>query len=299
MVVQSPSPLFCQEVDNTLRVPASSCRGGFDFSLLFEEIILGIVPLGIALFIVPFRLWHLFRKPRKVEVSWLLWAKVVCTPLVYGFYPGRISKLTKSLLRWKQTTWIALTCAQAGLVALWSLPSATRTRASIATNSATTAGVFLLGFLSYAEHTLSVTPSLLLNLYLFCSLLFDGAKVRTLWLRNLGGINNTITILTSAALGVKLLLFLLEAVEKRSILKRKYSGYPPEATSGVFNKFFFWWLNPLFRAGFSKILAVDDLFMLEKNLNSKRLSNALETSWNKGKYCAVRGETNVFWANLD
>lgn len=79
MVVQSPSPLFCQGVDNALRVPASSCRGGFDFSLLFEEIILGIVPLGIVLIIVPFRLWHLFRKPRKVEVSWLLWAKVVCT----------------------------------------------------------------------------------------------------------------------------------------------------------------------------------------------------------------------------
>ncbi|PKY07569.1 multidrug resistance-associated protein [Aspergillus campestris IBT 28561] len=269
MVVQSPSPLFCQEVDNALRVPASSCRGGFDFSLLFEEIILGIVPLAIVLIIVPFRLWHLARKPRKVEVSWLLWAKVA--------------------------TWIALTFAQAALVALWSLPSSIRTRASIATNSATTAGVFLLGFLSYAEHNLSVKPSLLLNLYLFCSLLFDGAKVRTLWLRNLGGMNHTITILTSAALGVKLLLFILEAVEKRSVLKSKYSKYPPEATSGVFNKFFFWWLIPVFRAGFSRILAIDDLFTLEKKLNSKRLSDTLETSWKKVE---TKSPNSLFFVTL-
>ena len=293
MVVQSPSPLFCQEVDSSLRVPASSCRGGFDFSLFFEEIILGIVPLGVVLVIVPFRLWHLFRKARKVEVSWLLWAKVVCTSFLYALYLDKVRKLILSLPHSKQTAWTALTFAQAALVALWSLPSATRTRASIATNSATTAGVFLLGFLSYAEHNLSVKPSSLLGFYLFCSLLFDGAKVRTLWLRDLGGMNHTITILTSVALGVKLLLFILENVEKRSILKRKYSEYPPEATSGVFNRFFFWWLIPVFRAGFSKILAIDDLFTLEKKLKSERLSNTLETSWQKGIYNAVGKETSV------
>lgn len=111
--------------------------------------------------------------------------------------------------------------------------------------------------------------------------------------------NHTITILTSAAMGVKLLLFILEAVEKRSILKSKYSKYPPEATSGVFNKFFFWWLIPVFRAGFSRILAIDDLFTLEKKLNSKRLSSTLETSWKKGIYSAASKETSVSWANLD
>jgi hypothetical protein len=73
----SSPPLSCQQVDNTLHVPALSCRGGFDFSLLFEELILGILPLGIVLIIAPFRLYHLFRRQAKVVASWFLWAKIV------------------------------------------------------------------------------------------------------------------------------------------------------------------------------------------------------------------------------
>lgn len=73
----SSPPLSCQQVDNTLHIPALSCRGGFDFSLLFEELILGILPLGIVLIIAPFRLYHLFWRQAKVVASWLLWAKIV------------------------------------------------------------------------------------------------------------------------------------------------------------------------------------------------------------------------------
>jgi hypothetical protein len=45
--------------------------------LLFEELILGILPLGIVLIIAPFRLYHLFRRQTKVVASWFLWAKIV------------------------------------------------------------------------------------------------------------------------------------------------------------------------------------------------------------------------------
>ena len=72
----------CQQVDNTLHIPPSSCRSGFDFSLLFEELILGILPLGIVLALAPFRLGHLFGRPRKVVASWLAWVKTVRIPSI-------------------------------------------------------------------------------------------------------------------------------------------------------------------------------------------------------------------------
>lgn len=70
--------LPCQQADNSFHIPVQGCRGDFDFPLLFEEIVLGVLPLGILLVISPFRLWFLSRKPKKVAGSWLLWIKVVC-----------------------------------------------------------------------------------------------------------------------------------------------------------------------------------------------------------------------------
>ncbi|KAE8374500.1 P-loop containing nucleoside triphosphate hydrolase protein [Aspergillus bertholletiae] len=249
--------LLCQQEDNSFQIPVRSCRDGFDFSLLFEETILGILPLGVILPIAAYRLYNRFRQQRKVVTSWLLWAKLI--------------------------TWALLAIVHLVLIALWALPTANRTRTSIAANAVLTVGTLFLGVLSYAEHNYAVRPSLLLSIYLFITLLFDIAKARTLWLRELADINRVITILTSVAVGVKALLLLLETVEKRRILHNAYKNYPPEATGGIFNRFFFWWLNPLFKTGFFKILAVEDLFALDKQLASKTLHDSLETMWNNGR----------------
>ncbi|KAE8135416.1 P-loop containing nucleoside triphosphate hydrolase protein [Aspergillus pseudotamarii] len=248
--------LACQRDDNSFRIPVQSCRDGFDFSLLFEETILEILPLGLILIIATYRLYQLFRKQRKVVTSWLLWAKL--------------------------TTWALLAILRLILIALWALPTANRTQASIAANAVLTVGTVFLGILSYAEHNYSVRPSLLLGIYLSITLLFDIAKTRTLWLRELAEINRIIAILTSVAVGVKALLLLLETVEKRRILKNVYEKLPPEATGGIFNRFFFWWLNPLFKTGFSKLLSVGDLYTLDMQLTSKTLHSSLETMWNNG-----------------
>jgi ATP-binding cassette, subfamily C (CFTR/MRP), member 1 len=115
--------------------------------------------------------------------------------------------------------------------------------------------------------------------YLFLTLLFDIAQSRTLWLRQHDTYNRVIAIVFTVAVVLKLGLLLLEAVEKRRILRSKYRSYPPEATAGVFNKSFFWWINPLFRRGFSKTLTLDDLFLLDKHLLSERHEAKLENEW--------------------
>ena len=76
------SSLTCAQVDDSWRAWALSCRGGFDFTLLFEEVILGVLPIGIILTVVPFRLRYLLSKNYKVVGTGRLLLKLVCPPRV-------------------------------------------------------------------------------------------------------------------------------------------------------------------------------------------------------------------------
>lgn len=68
----------CTSVDGTFGPYAGPhCRGGFDFTLLFSEIFLSIVPLSLLISVVPFRAFYLWRKKTKVTRSKLLYIKLV------------------------------------------------------------------------------------------------------------------------------------------------------------------------------------------------------------------------------
>ena len=55
------------------------CRGGFDFTLLFEESLLAIVPSVLLLLALPLRYRHLWKKRTKeVARSPAYWIKAVC-----------------------------------------------------------------------------------------------------------------------------------------------------------------------------------------------------------------------------
>lgn len=55
----------------------SSCRHGFDFTLLFEEIVLTFLPLLITSPIVLIRLWRIRNVSQKVNRSWFYFTKEV------------------------------------------------------------------------------------------------------------------------------------------------------------------------------------------------------------------------------
>ena len=69
--------LSCVQIDNTFGPYAEYCRGYFDFTLLFEETILTILPLGLLLLVAPFRIAYLFKRQRKVNESPLIHLKLV------------------------------------------------------------------------------------------------------------------------------------------------------------------------------------------------------------------------------
>ena len=126
-----------------------------------------------------------------------------------------------------------------------------------------------------------------MNSFLFATLLFDIAFARTIWFRvdDYANLKNVmvIVILVIAAVVVKAIVLFLEAYEKRSMLRKEYASYPPEATGSIFSRSFFWWLNPLFRSGFRRVLDVDDLFSLDKHLKSAYCHPRFQTAWASGE----------------
>lgn len=72
----SPSPGDCAD-DAFGPWAGSTCRGGFDFTLLFEESILTIPVQAVFLLVVPWRLFQLLRSERKARGHGLLVLKLV------------------------------------------------------------------------------------------------------------------------------------------------------------------------------------------------------------------------------
>ncbi|KIA75537.1 ABC multidrug transporter [Aspergillus ustus] len=244
---------FCATVDDSWRVHALSCRGGFDFTMLFEELAFSVLPIALAILITPLRIYALLRTRSKVEPS--------KRPI------------------FKASGWVLWSTLQFLQAILWALPHSGKTRTSIAASLLMGCGALILCVLSYMEHSRSVRPAFLLELYLLVTLLFDVTRTRTLWLRDASDSGKLIAIVASFAVGVKFILILLEGWEKKAILKDKYQNYPPEARAGLVNRALFWWLNPLFFKGFFQILRVEDLYNLDKRLGSARLRDLLDARW--------------------
>lgn len=117
-----------------------------------------------------------------------------------------------------------------------------RTRASLAAALLTLVATLGLCILSYFEHTKSIRPSSITSAYLLLTLPCDVAQLRTKWLRgdNLAGNG-----VSSSILALKLLVLISEATQKTRILIASYVDPSPEATSGLYSRGLFWWLNPL------------------------------------------------------
>ena len=71
------SSLSCPVLDDSFGPYAEHCRGGFDFTLLFQESILSILPLVLLLGIAPLRIVYLVRRSNKVGKGFILPTKLV------------------------------------------------------------------------------------------------------------------------------------------------------------------------------------------------------------------------------
>jgi ATP-binding cassette subfamily C (CFTR/MRP) protein 1 len=254
--------------DNDFGPIVDGCRSSFDFTLLFEQSILSIGPAALLLVFAPYQLIRLSQVPRKLLPK-------------RGVRTGALKYVSLRLLaRWSLLMFVKVFAAlllnvQIALLVLWTLDPITNAAVPAAALSFLAAiAVFLL---SVIEHSRAVRPSTSLILYLLATVTTDAVQARTLFLRHE---NSTLACLSAVLIGLKLCLLLLEAKSKRRFLRSPYRAYPPEATSSIINRSFFWWLNPIFALGLRRILTLDDLFSIDEKLSSRLLRSQMKISWN-------------------
>lgn len=247
--------------------PAVTCPSTFDFTLVFEQSILSIGPSTIFLLLVLLRVWRLYRESVKTIPNFSYWINVVST----------LVDLKEGCGCWCQKTIaIALLALQIASLILWTNHRIAQTAVPAAALSVTTAVAIIV--LSATEHRKSVKPSTLLSIYLLLSIFLDGVQLRTLFIRHYP---SSIAGVLTAAFAVKVLLLIAESQSKRPYLRSPYRHYPPESTSGIFNRTLFWWLNGLFLGGFRKLLSLEDLFQPDEALKSAPLKVKIESIWER------------------
>lgn len=226
------------------------CRSNFDFTLLFEQSILQIVPSALLLLFIPLRTIHLHRQDVKTRRT-------------------RFRAV-------KQVAIATYAATQLALLILWSVKSKSATSASVPAAIVSFVAAIGLFFLSSFEHTRSIRPSSLINAYMLASLLLDLPQARTLWIRT--GPRSIPAIFT-AGLAAKSAILVLEARSKRRSLFPPYNVYAPETLVSLYDRTVLFWLNPLFVQGYRNIINLNDLFKIDTGLMSDKVERDFQKAW--------------------
>ncbi|KAJ5200516.1 ABC transporter integral membrane type 1 [Penicillium cf. griseofulvum] len=227
-----------------------SCRGGFDFTVLFEAWIFNITPAACFLLLFPIRLFQLSRETLKVKTSSIHLLTLAIATAVAGI---QVVLLVFNATQHYPAKYVSLAGATLSLVVAVSI-------------------VVLL----HLEHSRAVRPSFLASAYLFMTVLLDTARVRTAWLLPHG---IAYPACLTASLVTKLFLLVLANVEKRKWLLPAENNQSIESTSGLFSRGLFAWLNELLRKGHTLLLTSDTLPNIHEKLSSSDLSDRFSKSW--------------------
>ncbi|KLP15161.1 Uncharacterized protein LW94_1611 [Fusarium fujikuroi] len=222
--------------------------GIFDFTILFEQSILSLLPTGLFILLVPLRLYVLWSNERATKSKPLLWAKMIMIA-IYA-------------------------CLQTALLVLWCRQNSTKT--AIAEPVLGLIESFALATLSFVEHRNSRKPSKLIGEFLVITIILDIALVRTFWIRPM----HTIASVFTASFVIKTILLILEETPK-TLLSGKEKIQ--ETASGVVNRSFFWWLNGLFLQGHRTILETEDLQAIDSKFDTDHVSTPLEKQWERAR----------------
>jgi ATP-binding cassette, subfamily C (CFTR/MRP), member 1 len=227
------------------------CRD-FDFTLLFEQILLQAAPSVVLLLSIPPRIWFLRKQALKSTRSNLTWLKLAAVGL--------------------------LSATQIIMLSLWASAPRQRTSASIPAATVSTLGALALVLLSGLEDSHSVRPSAIINTYMLFSLLLDIPQARTLWLRP-GP--TRLPIVFSVGIAFKLIGLYLEACTRRRFLLPPYRVNAPEMLVSIYDRTLLWWLNPTFFLGFKSRIAFEDLSPIDDGLSSEYLDHHFQHIWSQ------------------
>ncbi|KAK8101492.1 hypothetical protein PG999_011866 [Apiospora kogelbergensis] len=237
------SALSCPPaVDDAFGPAVPECARTFDFTLLFEETILSILPSAVFLILGAIRIATLFTRKSRVGGVILRSIKLLVIGILLAF--------------------------SVVLLALWAAGNGSpsqRTRATVPAAALSVVDCFAFMALSFLEHGKSLGPPLLMDTYLLISIVLDIVRIRTLWL---GETASAISALFTVTLGLKIGLLALEEVRKDKWFGPEIKQNGNEISGGIFTRTLFSWLNPMLWRGYSTALSVPSLQDVDPNLLS-------------------------------
>lgn len=164
---------------------------------------------------------------------------------------------------------VALTALVADLIALAVLQrqrETLRTSASLAADILNVLAAVAALLLSFANHVGSARPSNLLAVYLSAFVLVGISRARTIWIIEPNGAAAATTI-ASSVLACAAVVF--ESIPHGPSTGEDGELVTPEQTNGFWARATFAWLLPTFRLGYSKVITVDDLPVMDTGLKSQ------------------------------
>ncbi|OAQ98836.1 hypothetical protein LLEC1_04924 [Akanthomyces lecanii] len=260
--------LYCGN-DGSFGPVVQHCHRGLDFTVKFEAVILEIVPSAILVGLVVPRLYFLARKPVIVGGAWFQVLKLASL-LGLAALQLALAVLGSRAVQFRQ---LLIASTVLGLLASLSM-----------------------GALSVFEHARDARPSVILNIYLPLTLLFDLASIRTFWSSSSGHDSAVFTGIFTAAVAVKAFAVCLEATQKGRWISSKDVKRSPEETSGLYGIATCAWLTRLLCTGYKIILEPQHLYPLEPSMSAEHLQQeALRlrvSAFNGKQYALVR---SVLW----
>lgn len=227
--------------------------GKFDFTLLFELVMLGMVPAGIAILVTPIYLAGLAFKTKPVRAGYLLWLKLAAA--------------------------ISLVAVQLASIVLWTRADKFRSNITLAASILSlTASLCVIAIL-YIAHTSSLQTSAFLSIFLSLTMLFDITTARSYFLRHS---LDALAALQVAVAFLKLVLAALEEVPKLHL--RRSDAIQPgiSETVGFWNRSLLLWINPLLKLGFRKNLAINELPYIGDRYDPEKNFDRFTPNWNNG-----------------
>ncbi|OQO08332.1 hypothetical protein B0A48_06202 [Cryoendolithus antarcticus] len=246
---------------------ATACRA-FDFTLEFEDVVFGIVPAAVFL----------------------------CCALVNGTALTRRPKAAASRswrLADKMAAWSAVITAQLAFLIYRTKSTRYQTRASVAVDVLALFAAIAAGVLSVLQHQRSLRPSNLLAIYLTITSTLGIVRVRTLWMTTPASQTAVSYIVAFTFSVLALVLESTKNASTRSINERKEAT---ESYSGLWNRTVFLWLTHTFFTGYSEVLSIPDLPVLDVKLRAPRLSCELMKHWRSYTHKDQNRLLRALWA---
>lgn len=266
----------CQD-DSSFGPTVRGCRDDFDFTIRFENIFFALVPSSVFFVCCIIRILFLLRKPGLFQSGALASCKLVCSACTSV---GDVQLTNTQVLALAIS---AISLALLIICARSNITNATFTSSTVLYFVSALCITALSGF----ENTRSPRPSVLLQIFLLLTTIFDVVRVRTLWLAANGTENVTFCRLLTSNIVAKIVLLFLESHQKSNEVLHRYTHRNPEDKIGVFGLVAYTWLYSLFWKGYTTILNLNDLFPLDERLSTEglqlRLVNHLKASGVKGR----------------